>query len=85
LSAEPDVIQRERAETQLCYEHRTGFMQALHNDRVFCGYSITERLSAISRRDSLGVDQVLGTPGDPMQRPSVLAYADFFVSSFGLR
>ena len=35
LAAEPDVIQRQRAETQLRDQHRTGFIEAL-GDRASC-------------------------------------------------
>src|SRR5258708_4218366 len=66
-------------------EHGSCVVQAFNDHGIFGGHAIPEGLSAICGRDPGGVKQVLGPPGDAVQRPAVLSCGDFFVGPLGLR
>src|ERR1019366_8624556 len=85
LAAEPDVVQRERAHTQLGNQHRTCVVQTLHYRCILGRHAIAERLGAVRGKDARGVHEVLRTPRDAVQWPTVFASTDFPVGLPGLR
>ena len=50
LAAEPDVVERERAQAQLGDEHRAGVVQTTHDRGVGGRHAVAERLGAVGRR-----------------------------------
>ena len=58
LAAEPDVVERQRAQAQLGDEHRAGLVQTAHDGGVGGRHAIPERLRAVGRRDACGVEQI---------------------------
>ena len=79
LAAEPDVVERERAERELRDEHRAGLVQPAHDRGVRRRHAIAERLGAVGRRDVLRVEQILHAVRDAVQRTAVLAGGDLGV------
>src|SRR5204862_7327445 len=59
LSAEPDVVERERAERELREQHRAGGIEPADDDGISGRDAILERLRAVRRRDAFGVEEVL--------------------------
>src|SRR6266849_5422202 len=59
LSAEPNIVEGERAEAELGDEHRAGGMKAFDDRRVVFRNAIAERLGAIGGGDSGGVQKIL--------------------------
>ena len=79
LPAEPDVVERQRSQAELGHQHRSRFMQTLHDDGIFFGHAIAERLCAIGRSNSRRVEQILAAPRDAVQRSAIFARGNFFV------
>ena len=79
LSAKPNVVEGERAETELREEHGACGVKALHDGGVFFRNAIAERLGAVSSGDSGGVQKILAAPRDAVKRTAVFAGGDFFV------
>src|SRR5207302_7966364 len=84
LAAKPDVVERERAKTELGKENRAGVVQALDDGGGLRGDAVAKRLRAISGRDSSGVEKVFAAPGDAMKGPAIFAGGDFSVGSLRL-
>ena len=85
LAAEPDVVERQRAQAQLGDQHRAGLVEALHHRGVLRGHAIAERLGAVGGGDAGGVEQVLRAPGNAVQRAAILAGGDLLVGLPRLR
>ena len=62
LAAEPDIVQRQRSETELRDEHRAGLVQAPNHGGIFDGTRSLEGLGAVGGADTGGVEQVLCRP-----------------------
>ena len=84
LAAEPDVVERERAEAELGDEDRTGSVKALDDGGVVFGNAIAERFGAISGGNAGGVEKIFSAPGDSVERTAVLPCRDFGVGLLGL-
>ena len=80
----PDVIERQRSQTQLGYQHRTRRMQTFHNHSVLRGHAVSQRLGAIGRRNSGCIEKIFCSPRDAMQRTAVLSGGDLGVGLFSL-
>ena len=79
LTAEPDVVERQRAERELGDEHRTGVIQSLHDCRVRGRHPIAERFGAVHRQDVFRVEQIFHAVRHAVERAAVLALRDFSV------
>ena len=73
LSAEPHVVERQRAEAELGDHHRAGLVQAMDHGGILVGHAVAERLGAPGGAHAGGVQQVLAAPGHAVQRSAVLA------------
>src|SRR5208283_912878 len=51
-------------------------VQALHDCGIIGGHTVSQRLRAVRRRNSRGVEQILRSPWNAMQRAPVLAGGD---------
>ena len=79
LPAEPAVPLRERAHRELGDEHGAGLPQPLDDGGVVVDDLLLKRRRAEGRRDALGGEQVLGAPGNAVQRTAVPARLDLAV------
>ena len=85
LAAEPDIVERQRAQAQLRHQHRARIVQPLHHRGVLRGNAVAERLGAIGCRNAGGIHQVLRAPRNPVERAAILAGGDLLVGLPGLR
>ena len=85
LAAEPDVVERQRAEAQLRDEHRAGLGEPAHDRGVRGRHAVAERLGAVGRGDAGRVEQVLHAVRDAVQRTAVLPGRDLGVGLLRLR
>ena len=85
LSAEPDVVEGERAQAQLGDQNRAGGVQALDHGGIFGGNAIAERLGAVGGRNSGGIEKVFSAPGNSVQRAAIFPGGNFRVGFLGLR
>ncbi len=85
LTAEPDVIEGERAEREFGDENRARGMQALRDGGVFGGNAIAERFGPIGGANASGVEQVFCTPWDAVERTTVVSGGNLLVGLAGLR
>ena len=79
LPAEPDVVQRQRAQAELGHQHRAGLVQALHHYGIFGRDAIAKRLGSICGRDARRIEQILAAPRNAVQRPAILSRRDLCV------
>ena len=73
LTAEPDVVQRQRAQAQLGHQHCARCIEPCCHGRVFLGYAIPVRLRAVGRRNPRRIKQVLRAPRNAVQRPAIMS------------
>src|SRR6202035_332680 len=59
-------------------------MQSLHYDRVFCRHAILKRFRAVGCANPGGIEKILRSPGNAVQRSTVVADSDLLVSFPGL-
>ncbi len=85
LPAEPDVVERQRAQTQLGDQHRARLVQAMHHRRVARRHAMPERLGAVGRRNASRVEQILHAERNAVQRPAIPSRGDFGVGLPGAR
>ena len=84
LPAEPDIVERQRAQAQLGDEHRTRVVETLHYRGVLRGDAGPESFGAVRRGNSSSIEKVFTAPRDAVQRPAVLARGNFLIGFFGL-
>jgi hypothetical protein len=84
LAAKPDVVERQRAQTELGDQHSAGILQALDDDRILLRHTVAIGLGAPGRRNVRGVEQVLHAIWNSMQRAAIFAGCDFGVGLPGL-
>ena len=85
LPAEPNIVEGERAETELCDEDGAGVVQALHDGGILSRDAIAKRFGAVSGGDSGGIEKIFTAPGDAMKRAAIFSGGEFGVGAFGLR
>ena len=85
LAAEPDVVERQRAEAELGDEHGARVVEALDDGGILIGDAVAERLGAVGGGDAGGVEKVFRAPGNSVQRAAIFSGGDFLVGLFGLR
>ena len=81
LPAEPDVVERERAQAELGHQHRARVGEPAHDGGVGRRHAVAVRLGAPGRRDAGGVDEILGAPRHAVQRAAVLAARELGVGA----
>ena len=84
LTAKPDVVERERAHAELGDQHRAGLVETLDHRGILLGDAVAERLSAVSRGNARGVEEIFCAPGNAVQRAAIVAGGDFRVGAAGL-
>ena len=84
LAAEPNIVERQRAEAELGDEHGARVVQALHHGGVLIRDAVAEWLGAPGGRNAGGVEQVFAAPRDAVQRAAIFAGGDFGVGLLGL-
>ncbi len=85
LAAEPYVVERKRAQTQLGDQNCAGIIEPLYNGCVSGGNAITKWLRAVGSGNAGGIEQILAAPGNPVQRPAIFSRSNFLVGLLGLR
>ena len=85
MSAEPDVVERERTERQFRNQHRARIVQPAHDCRVGLRHAVAEGFSSVSGGNILGVEEILYAIGDAMQRTAVLTGGDLGIGNPGAR
>src|SRR5579862_4553413 len=71
LAPEPDVVECECAEAQLRGQHGARGIEALDDGGIAGRYPLAVRLGSVGGADSSGVDQILRSPRNPVQRTAV--------------
>jgi hypothetical protein len=84
LSAEPDIVQCQRAQAKFRYQYRTCFIQFPDHRCIGLRYAIAKRLRSIRGRDFRCIQQIFATPGNPVQRPARFSRRNFRVGLFCL-
>jgi hypothetical protein len=84
LAAEPDVVERQRAQAQLGHQHRAGIAQALHHRAVRRGHAIAVRLGAPGGGMPAVSSRSFTPHGNAVQRAAILAGGDLGVGGFRL-
>jgi hypothetical protein len=56
----------------------------LHHDRIFCRHAILKRFRAVGCANPGGIEKILRSPGNAVQRSTVVAASDLLVGFFGL-
>ena len=79
LPAKPHIIQRQRPQTQLRNQHRTGIVQPLGYRCIFHRHTVAKRLRSPRRWNPRRIQQVLRAPRNPMQRPAILPSRNLLV------
>src|ERR1700734_3012424 len=59
-------------------------MQSLHYDRIFLRDAILKRFRAVGCANPGGIEKILRSPGNAVQRSAVVAGSDLLVSFLGL-
>ena len=75
-AAEPLVAHRQRTQRQLGHQHGAGLLEPGRHGRLDVDHPVLERRRAPGRRVSGIGDQVLGSPGNAVQRTAILAGGD---------
>src|SRR5262249_61480061 len=73
LAAEPNVVECERAKTELGDEDCASFVKAFDYSGVFFRNAIAEGFGAVSCSDSGSVEQVFSAPGNAMERAAIFS------------
>ena len=85
LAAEPNVVERQRAEAQLGNQHGSRVVQALHNYGILRGHAVAIWLGAVGGGNAGGVQQILGAPRYAMQWAAIVSGGNLAVGLLGLR
>jgi hypothetical protein len=71
LSAEPNVVEGERAEAELGDKDSAGFVKAMDNGGVLRGDAVAKWFGAVSGWNSRGVEKIFAAPGDAVKRSGI--------------
>ena len=85
LAAEPDVVERERAQAQLGDEDGAGLVQSANDRGVGSRHAVPEWLRSVGRRDARRVEQVLDAVRNAVKRATILPRRNFRVRLLRLR
>ena len=85
LTAEPDVVERERAEAELRDQHCAGLVESRDDGGVGRRNAIAVELRAVGRRNAGRVEEILPAPRDAVQRAAILSRRDLGVGLLRLR
>ena len=85
LPAEPDVVERQRAQAQFRDQDGAGVVEAPDDRGVGGRHAVPVRLRTIRRGDAGRVEQILDAIRDAMQRPAIASSGDFRVGFLRLR
>src|SRR5262249_3446178 len=85
LPAEPDIVERQRAEAKLGDKNGAGVVKALDDSGILGGDAAAKRLSAVRGRDAGCIEKIFSAPGYAVERAAVFSGGDFGVGLFSLR
>ena len=85
LAAEPNIVERQRAEAQLGDQYGARVVQALHHRGILRGHAVAIRLGAVGGGNAGGVEKILRAPRNAMQRAAIVPGGDLAVGLLGLR
>ena len=79
MPAEPDVVERERAKAELGHKDGSRGIQPLDDGTIFCGNAIAVRLGTVSGGNAGGVEEILCSLRNSVERAAIFACCDFRV------